>query len=189
MSKVAIAYFSGYGHTARVAEHVAAGAKRVAKEVHLVNVASITDQDWAHLDSADAIIFGSPTYMGGVAAQFKTFVDQASGRWFQRSWENKIAAGFTNSGSLSGDKQLTLLQLLTNALQHGMIWVGQSEMAPSLKGDEVARLDAINRVGSYTGLMTQSNNDAPEITPPTGDLKTAELFGERVAKIVTKFHS
>jgi NAD(P)H dehydrogenase (quinone) len=74
--------------------------------------------------SRKSLIFGSPTYMGGVASQLKAFIDAASGIWFAQGWKNKIAGGFTHSGSPSGDKQGTLLYLAINAAQHSMIWVG-----------------------------------------------------------------
>jgi NAD(P)H dehydrogenase (quinone) len=187
MTRICIAYHSGFGHTAKVAASVAEGCRLVADTtVTVVNVEEI-DQQWAHLDEADAIIFGCPTYMGGVSASFKKFIDAASGRWFQQQWKNKIAAGFTNSGSYSGDKQGTLQQLITNALQHSMIWVGCDVMPGQNKGTDGAKPTDLNRLGSFSGLMTQSNNDTPEVTPPSGDLETAKLFGKRVAETAARF--
>ena len=186
---IAIAYHSGYGHTAKVAESVAEGAKSVAgTTVHLIKVDAITDADWAVLDAANAIVFGAPTYMGGPSAQFKTFADATSKRWFTLAWKDKIAAGFTNSGSLSGDKLASLQQLSILAMQHGMIWVGQTESAPVLEGTQVAQIDAVNRIGSYSGLMTQANQKAgPDIAPGVGDLHTATLFGKRIAEVTARF--
>ena len=181
---VVVVYHSGYGHTAKVAAAVAEGANAA-----LINVDGISDAQWAQLDSADAIIFGAPTYMGGVSAPFKAFIDAAAGRWFKRAWKDKIAAGFTNSKSYSGDKFASLISLVTNAMQHGMIWVGQAEIGPSAKGADQYPADAINRVGSHLGLMTQANDDSPEVTPPSGDLETARLFGRRVADITRRFHA
>jgi NAD(P)H dehydrogenase (quinone) len=187
MLRICIAYHSGYGHTAKVANSVAEGCRQVAgSNVTVVNVEEI-ENHWAALDEADAIIFGSPTYMGGVSAQFKKFIDTASGRWFGQQWKNKIAAGFTNSGGYSGDKQGTLQQLMTNALQHSMIWVGLDIMPPQNKGIEGPKPTDINRLGSSTGLMTQANNDTPDVTPPSGDLETAKLFGKRVAEVTARF--
>lgn len=186
---IAIAYHSGYGHTAKVAEAIADGAKTIAgAAVHLIKVDTITEADWATLDAANAIVFGAPTYMGGPSAQFKTFADATSKRWFTMAWKDKIAAGFTNSGSLSGDKLASLQQLSILALQHGMIWVGQTESAPLLEGTQVAGIDAINRIGSTLGLMTQSNQKAgPDIAPGTGDLETARCFGKRIAEVTARF--
>lgn len=133
------------------------------------------------LDTAHAIVFGSPTYMGGVAAQFKAFADAASSRWFQQQWKNKIAGGFTHSAGLSGDKQGTLLYLAINAAQHGMIWVGNSELTNPATG--------VNRLGSYLGVMGQSDLDFSGQTPQIaeGDRLTAVLYGKRIAEIVQKF--
>ena len=190
MSKiVSVVYHSGYGHTAKVAEAVAAGAKLAANTtVHLLKADTLTDAEWETLDTSDAIIMGAPTYMGGVSAPFKTFIDATSKRWFTAAWKDKIAAGFTNSASYSGDKLASLQQLMILAMQHGMIWVGQAEGSPKLGGTDVPAIDAINRVGSYSGLMTQSNAlSGPDIVPPVGDLETAKLFGKRVAEITAKF--
>jgi NAD(P)H dehydrogenase (quinone) len=186
---VSVVYHSGYGHTAKVAEAVAAGAKVDGVTVNLLKADTLTDADWTTLDNSDAIIMGAPTYMGGVSAQFKTFIDATSKRWLTQAWKNKIAAGFTNSGSYSGDKLSSLQQLIILAMQHGMIWVGQNEAAPQLGDGEVAPLDAINRVGSYTGLMTQSNHkSSAEMAPPKGDLETARRFGKRVAEVTKRFN-
>ena len=185
---ITIAYHSGYGHTAKVAFAVADGAKKIAgSNVELVNEAEINEQGWAKLDNSHAIIFGCPTYMGGVSAKFKEFIDSASGRWMQQKWKDKIGAGFTNSGSYSGDKLSSLFSMTINAMQHGMIWVGNSMMSASVKGIEGPDSAQLNRVGSWLGVATQSNNESPEISPPSGDIETAKLFGERVAKITKQF--
>jgi NAD(P)H dehydrogenase (quinone) len=173
---IVVVYHSGYGHTAKVAHAVAEGAK-----ANILKVDALTDSDWETLDKADAIIFGAPTYMGSLSAQFKTFMDASSKKWFEAKWQDKIAAGFTNSHSYSGDKLMSLQQLMIFSMQHGMIWVGQSEKGPQPKGTNVPAITDINRIGSFSGLMTQSNNESPEITPPQGDLETAKLFGKRVA--------
>ncbi len=180
---IAIIYHSGFGHTQRVAEAIAEGITQVTDaDAALINVDIMTEQDWETLDNAHTIIFGSPTYMGGVSAQFKTFIDKASIRWIKHEWKDKFAAGFTNSGSYSGDKLSTLMQLMINAMQHGMIWIGQGELPPSNKGATGPDDNAINRLGCFVGLMTQANNDDPAITPPKGDIDTSILFGIRIAE-------
>lgn len=174
MARLAIVYHSGFGHTAKVAEHVRRGAVAVAGvEVQLF---AVEDVDWKILDAADAIVFGAPTYMGSVSAAFKHFMDQTSRQWLKQRWQDKLAAGFTNSGGLSGDKQGVLLQLQTFAAQHGMLWVPLPLM-PEGTGPEDR-----NRLGSHLGLMTQADNAPAEITPPAGDLRTAEWFGRHVAE-------
>ena len=186
---ITIAYHSGYGHTEKVAMAVAEGAKKVENvNVAIINVTNLQEKDWDLLDNSHTIIFGCPTYMGGVSAKYKEFIDAASKKWIEQKWKDKIAAGFTNSGSYSGDKLNSLFQLSINAMQHGMIWVGNAMMAASVKGIEGPSSDQLNRVGSWLGLATQSNNEAPDIAPPKGDIETAKLFGERVANITQRFY-
>lgn len=186
---MAIVYHSGFGHTKRLAEAVARGAATVAgTTVHLLSVEELGKDAlaWKTLDEADGIIFGSPTYMGSYSAQFKVFVDATAGRWVTRAWENKVAAGFTNSGSLSGDKLNTLQSLFILAMQQGMIWVGQGEMAPHGKDPHGAKLEDVNRLSSSVGVMTASAQAAADVAPAEGDLKTGELFGARVAKVAAQ---
>lgn len=187
--KVSVAYHSGYGHTKKVAEAVFEGAKGFAgSQASIIAVDTITDADWETLDASDAIIFGCPTYMGSVSAKFKDFIDKTSGRWMKQAWKNKVAAGFTNSGSYSGDKLSTLIQLNVLAMQQSMIWVSAGMLPPSLSGVEGPDSKQHNRIGSYMGLMTQSNTQSgPDIAPPVGDLETAQLFGRRVAEVAAQF--
>lgn len=187
MTTVAIVYHSGFGHTEVQAKHVEKGVASVdGVSAHLLSVDAVTDQPET-LNDMDAIVFGCPTYMGSVSAPFKAFMDASSKVWFEQRWKDKVAAGFTNSHSMSGDKLNTLIQLSVFAAQHGMIWVGQGEMNGSPNGVP-AKADVVNRMGSMLGAMAQSENDSPEVTPPSGDLKTAELLGKRVAEIAKRLH-
>ena len=189
MVNVVIIYHSGYGHTAKVAAAVGEGASRVSgAEVSVLSVDGLDDAAWAKLDAADAIIFGAPTYMGGVSARFKAFIEGASKRWSGQLWKDKVAAGFTNAGAYCGDNFNSLVQLLANAMQHSMIWVGTGLKAPAAKGTGPQPED-INRLGSFIGVATQSNDDSPEVTPPAGDLETARLLGERVARIAQQLRN
>ncbi|MGO8954624.1 MAG: flavodoxin family protein [Rhodomicrobium sp.] len=189
--KVAIVYHSGYGHTAVVAKHVAQGAQAVpGVEAALYNAEELSTPDrgpWDQLAAADAIVFGSPTYMGSASAPFKQFAEASSKVWFTLGWKDKIAAGFTNSGSWSGDKLNTLFQFAVLAAQHGMIWAGTAIMPGyNRKGSTP---EDINRIGSFLGLMTQSNIDeGPDTMPPSADRNTAELFGKRVAEVTLRWN-
>lgn len=176
MSCVVVLYHSGYGHTQRVAQHVAEGAS--ASLIAIDADGNITDADWAELDAADAIIFGSPTYMGMASWQFKKIADASSKRWFSSTWKDKVAAGFTISASPSGDKLSTLQYFITLSMQHGMIWVGQ----PALNDG------TINRIGSNSGVMAQVGPTSPAEDIPQGDLDTAKAYGERVAAVAAKLH-
>lgn len=185
MTTVAVVYHSGFGHTAAVAEHVAKGAATVpGVTARLYKADELISPDtgpWADLAAADAIIFGTPTYMGSASAPMKQFMDASSKVWFGQGWKNKIAAGFTNSASWSGDKLSTLSQLAVFAAQHGMIWTGTGLMPGNNVG--TGSSEDINRVGSFFGLMTKANADqGPDVAPPSRDRKTAELFGQRVAE-------
>lgn len=192
MKTIAIVYFSGSGYTALVAEAYAKGLaneKDIKVELHRITGDQIEKGRWKNdailssLKAADAIIFGSPTYMGGVAAQFKAFADGTAEVWYGRGFAGKLAAGFTTSGSASGDKQGTLIYLSTFANQHGMLWVGQSELPSQYLG----KTDGVNRLGSFTGVMGQNNNamgTAPIVD--SGDARTAELHAQRIATLVRK---
>jgi NAD(P)H dehydrogenase (quinone) len=181
MATVAVVYHSGYGHTQRVAEFVAQGAATVAK-TKLVAIdanGDLTEAQWATVNAADAIIFGSPTYMGMVSWQFKKIADASSKAWFTGAWKDKIAGGFTCSAGLSGDKLSTIQYFMTLSMQQGMIWVGQPD-----KGDD----KGINRIGSYSGVMAQVGPTSPAADIPQGDLDTAFNYAKRVAEIAKKFH-
>lgn len=184
---IVIAYHSGYGHTAAVARSVQEGAERVENSrAELIDVTELTQRHWTLMAEADAIIFGSPTYMGAVSGPFKNFMDQTSPLWMQRRWQDKLAAGFTISSSQAGDKYATLSQLATLAAQHGMIWVSLGLLPGN--NSSTGSIDDINRIGGSLGAMAQANADEPaDITPPDSDRETAALLGARVAELAAQF--
>jgi NAD(P)H dehydrogenase (quinone) len=183
---VTVVYHSGYGHTKVQAEAVAAGAAGVPDtSVHLVAVGDI-EQHWHLLDEADAIVFGTPTYMAGPSAQFKAFMDATSGRWSQQSWKDKMAAGFTNSAGINGDKLNTLESLSLFAMQHGMVWVGLGLLPGNVTAD--GSPEDLNRLAGFLGAMSQANADVgPEIAPHGSDLRTAAELGRRVAQAAARW--
>ena len=180
--RVAIAYTSGAGHTAKVAEHVATGARAVpGTEVSLHDVASFGDDTWAALAEVDAIVFGAPTYLGGPDGRFKLFADASASVWYRQDWNGKLAAGFTNSGHMAGDKLNTLEYFAILAAQHGMNWISYG--AKGGWDTSHGSAEDLNRLGSWLGVATQANKDQPaDIAPPTSDLTTAEVLGRRVAE-------
>ncbi len=189
MAKIAIVFHSGFGHTARQAESVGDGVSAVAgATVEMIAIdaeGNIPEAAWNSLAAADAIVMGSPTYMGMVSWQFKKFADTSSKPWFGQQWKDKIAAGFTNSSTMNGDKLSTLHYLFTLSMQHSMIWVGLGLM-PS--NSMAAQRNDINYVGSFAGAMAQSPSDAgPDERPLPGDLETAKLLGKRVAEAAAQF--
>jgi len=182
MTTISIVYHSGSGHTTKLAEAVAKGAGSVA-DVKVQTIA-LSGKDiiegryknaavLEQLDTSDAIIFGSPTYMGGPSGQFKTFADATAERWFGGKWRDKLAAGFTVSMGPSGDKLSTLHYFFTLAMQHGMVWIGMPELPMNDKG--------INRLSSYSGVMAQAGQESPEVAPNEADKLTGEILGRRVA--------
>jgi len=174
MSTVSIVFHSGFGHTKALAEAIKRGAESVAGTlVHLISVEEVTDATWATFDASDAILFGSPTYMGSVSGPFKTFMDATSKAWFERRWVDKLAGGFTVSGSPSGDKLNTLQTLSILAAQQGMLWLGVLETPYNEQG--------LNRLGASLGVMAQAGQVPPEQEPGPADLATGESYGRRVA--------
>ncbi|AOE49470.1 flavodoxin family protein [Kangiella sediminilitoris] len=183
---IAVVYHSGFGHTKVLAEEVANGAKEASEDVRLISVDDVDDH-WDDLAEAKAIIFGSPTYMGSVSADFKGFMDKSSKVWSEHGWKDKLAAGFTNSASYSGDKLNTLVQMSIFAAQHGMAWVGLGLM-PGNNTSEGSPED-LNRIGSYLGAMAQSNADqSSDIVPPQSDKDTAKVLGKRVAEFAARIN-
>ncbi|PWE39264.1 flavodoxin family protein [Pseudomonas prosekii] len=188
MSNVVVVYHSGYGHTRVMAEAVARGVEQhPGSTCRLISVEDV-DAQWAHLHAADAIIFGAPTYMGSASASFKNFMEATAGFYLAQPWRDKLAAGFTNSGSLCGDKLNTLLQMAVFAAQHSMIWVGL-DLLPARSSSGVFD-GQLNRLGSSLGAMAQSNvEQAPGDAPPPEDRCTAAHLGERVARLAERMNS
>lgn len=184
--RTVIVFHSGYGHTARMAAAVADGAGTGAVMVAIDPEGSISDDAWQTLTSADAIVFGSPTYMGGPSWQFKKFADASSKPWFEGTWQNKIFGGFTNSASINGDKLNTLEYFFLLSGQHAGIWVGLDIKPANLKA---SNRDDPNRMGSYIAPMAQTPADASPEEMSSGDLETARLYGARIALIAGQFQS
>lgn len=187
MAIVSIIYFSGAGHTAKLAEAIEKGAASV--EGTHTNLISILGEDIvngryineaviAQLDESDAIIFGAPTYMSGPAAQFKAFADATVGSWSTQKWKDKLAAGFTISGAPSGDKLVTLQFFQAFAMSHSMLWVSLGELP--------GQADGVNRLGSWIGVMALASQEPADLAPNAEDKRTGEKLGIRVAGLVQK---
>ena len=181
MPTIAIIYHTGFGHTKIVAEHVHRGAGSVdGVDAALIPVAVLPPAGeggllggrWGEVDAADAMIFGCPTYMGSVSAGFKVFMETSSHYWLTQAWRDKLAAGFTVGGGLSGDKLNALTDMAVFAAQHSMLWVSQG-----VESDKAG----LNRMGSYLGMMAQADNGPAEETIGPEDRATAERFGARIA--------
>lgn len=176
---IAVLYWSGAGHTRRLAELIGEGIGQAAR---LIDVTDVSEVDQATIDQADAMIFGGPTYMGSLAGPMKTWLEDASAGWVDQTWANRIAAGFTVATYPSGDKLSTLTQLAVFAAQHGMIWVGQQEIGAPVNTDA----PGINSGGSWLGLTATSSRDKTLLIDP-GDAETARRFGARIAQATLRW--
>jgi multimeric flavodoxin WrbA len=182
MAKVVVVFHSGYGHTQRMAQSVAAGAQGELLQIDAEG--NLPEGGWEKLAAADAIIFGSPTYMGSVSWQFKKFADASSKPWYVQAWKDKVFGGFTVSANVNGDKFSTLHYFMTLAMQHGGIWAGTglnyNNTKASQRGD-------VNYLASSGGPIAQTPGDAGADEMNAGDLETGRLFGARIAALATKF--
>lgn len=184
MNKVAVVFHSAHGHTEHIARHVADGARCVLNtEVDLLKAEEIARAP-DELVAYDGLVLGTPTYLGGVSGPFKSFMDATGRLWRQQRLKGKLAAGFTVSSLPSGDKQSTLMSLFVFGMQHGMLWVGN----PFLPGQHtgVAYDEAINRLGSWSGLMAQAGHSEPADSFAAGDVKTARMFGRHFAETLAR---
>lgn len=182
--RVSVVYHSGYGHTARQAAAVTAGAASVqGVEVGSFSLSTLDDALWDALAASDAIIFGSPTYMGSQSAVFQAFAEASSRVWATLGWKDKLAAGFTNSAGVNGDKLNTLTSFAVLAAQHGMHWVSLG-LPPGWLYSANGSPEDLNRLGGFLGALAHSPSDAsPEEAPSEADLRTASHLGRRVAEL------
>lgn len=180
---VSIVYHSGTGHTAEMARAVADGLRSaggVAVAMHRIVDQDFNGSRWSNeevlrqLDESDAIIFGSPTYMGSVSAQLKAFMDATSSRCPARRWVDKIAAGFTVSAHASGDKLNMLVTCSVFAMQHGMLWVGVADGSS---------------LGIFYGAAGRATNEPVSEMPSAEDKSTGEHLGRRVALLTGRLYS
>ncbi|MGX9356420.1 flavodoxin family protein [Roseobacteraceae bacterium S113] len=176
-ARIAIPYWSGAGHTAKLAQAIAEGAGRRGVPADLLEVSALTDACWDKMHGAQAIVFGAPTYMGSAAAAFKAFMDETSDFWMEQPWRDKLAGGFTMGSAASGDKANTLISFATLAAQHGMIWIGQAEIGPPANSAEPVH----NSEGFWLGLAATASRDKSELIEATG-LRTAQTYGVRIAE-------
>src|SRR5260370_11293418 len=181
--KIVVVYHSGYGHTEKIAEAVARGAAAInGASVKLVTTDEAPGR-WELLDNSDAIIMGAPTYMGSLSAQFKAFMDATSHlQYAEKRWAGKVAAGFTNGASRGGDKQNSLVQLMTFAAQHQMHWVNLGLNYGNNRS--YTNEDILNRDSYTLGMAGQADMDqSGDVPPPSSDLRIAEILARRVAEV------
>jgi NAD(P)H dehydrogenase (quinone) len=193
--KILIVFYSRYGNTARLAEGIAKGARKVEgaevmmRKINETAPAQIISKDekWqrAHdemvrkyqaptlteLEEADAIIFGSPTRYGNMSAELKLFMDTTGPLWAQGKLISKVAAVFCTNSTAHSGKESTLLSMMIPLFHHGMIVVGVPQNVPQTA-----------TAGSYYGA-TATSGAAADHPPTADDLAVAEALGQRVAQV------
>lgn len=170
---ILIPFYSANGHCRALAHAIAAGAAGTVMDI------TTHGDRRADLRAARAIIFGAPTYMGGVPAIYQAWLEQAASDWPNAGWDDKIAAGFTTACHPSGDKLAVLQRFTIFAAQMGMIWVGNTALGAPVFPDR----PGVNRDGSWLGLMATDQGDA--LTQ--ADLDSAHNFGARIRAAVTRW--
>lgn len=187
MKKVAIIYHSAHGHTEHIAGHILEGLGSVSGVEACLLQAQGLEAAPDELLKYHGYILGSPTYLGGVSAPVKAFMDATGGLWRTQRLQGRLAAGFTVSALPAGDKQSTLMSMFVFCMQHGMLWVGNPILPEQHSG--VPYDDAANRLGSWSGLMAQAEKSAPGHSFVPGDLKTARMFGRNFAETLLRLHA
>jgi NAD(P)H dehydrogenase (quinone) len=181
---ISIVYHSNHGHTEQAAKLLAAFIPSDQIEVQVVHVKEVSEK-WQLLHNSDTIVFGCPTLLGNVSAKFKEFMEETGTFWYKQLWRNKLAAAFTVSSTVCGDKSNTLQSIATFAAQHSMHWINLG-ILPRFLNDE--QTDGQNRLSSYLGLMIQSDNSQIRVAPfHSGDLLTLELFARRIMEVTMEF--
>ncbi len=196
MAKVLILYYSSYGHIETMAQAVAEGAQKGGADVDIMRVpelvpTQVTENSGyklnqhapiakpADLKKYDAIIFGTPTRFGMMAAQMKNFIDQCGGLWANGDLIGKVGGVFTSTGTQHGGQESTLLNFHTVLLHLGFVVVG---LPYSFAGQ--TRMDEITG-GSPYGASTIAGGDNSR-QPSDNELDGARYQGEHIAKIAAK---
>jgi NAD(P)H dehydrogenase (quinone) len=199
--KVQVIFYSMYGHVYKMAQAVAEGAKQVAgAEVSLYQVAELIPDDVLEkygakaakisfanvpvaavdkLAEADAIIFGTPTRFGNMAAQMRNFLDQTGALWGKGALVGKVGSVFASTGTQHGGQETTITSFHSTLLHHGMIIVGVPYIESGL-----TYMDAISG-GTPYGATTLAGSDGRR-QPSENELKIARFQGQHVAEIASK---
>lgn len=198
---VQVVFYSMYGHVFRMAEAVAEGARQVdGAEVSISRVAELVPEDalertgakaaqaafedipvatTAQLADADAIIFGTPTRFGNMAAQMRNFLDQTGGLWVKGALIGKVGSVFTSTGTQHGGQETTITSFHTTLLHHGMVIVGVPYSC-----QELTTMTEITG-GSPYGAGTLAGSDGSR-QPSENELAIARFQGRHVAEIARK---
>jgi NAD(P)H dehydrogenase (quinone) len=196
MTKVLVLYYSSYGHIETMAHAVAEGVRKAGAEVDVKRVPELVPVEVAksshfkleqaapiatidELANYDAIIFGTPTRFGNMAAQMRNFLDQAGGLWFQNKLVGKVGSVFTSSATQHGGQESTILTFIPTLLHLGMIYVGLPYSFTGQFGhDEV-------KGNSPYGASTVAGGDGSR-QPSEVELEAARFQGAHVTEIARK---
>lgn len=186
MVKIGLVYFTNTDVTGQLIGSMVSALEAFDCELilHKIEGNQIKDGRFQHpelfsrLHYCDAIIFGSPTYMGSVSAQFKAFADATSDFWAEQKWAGKLAAGVTSGTGLNGDQSSSLAYMQVLAGQHGMLWV-------NLDATYHDKSKGVNRLGCHSGVTAQSLDGTLNET----DLKTAAYLAKKVLDYTRKFEN
>lgn len=196
MPKLLVLYYSTYGHVETLAGAIAEGARGAGATVAVKRVPELMSEEVARkagakLDQAapiasvdeladyDAIIFGTPTRFGNMAAQMRNFLDQTGGLWMQGKLIGKLGSVFASTGVQHGGQETTITSFHTTLLHHGMIIVGVPFSAP-----ELMNMDEITG-GTPYGATTVAKPDGSR-RPSENELKIARFQGRHVAELAAK---
>lgn len=196
MPNILVLYYSRYGATAQMADHVAQGVESAGVEARLRTVPSVSTvceatekavpddgATYATLDDlkhCDGLVLGSPTRFGNMAAPLKYFLDGTSSLWLSGTLINKPAAVFTSTASMHGGQETTLLSMMLPLMHHGMMILG----IPYSEADLVTTKSGGTPYGASHLAGSESKN------PVTDEEKRlCKTLGKRIAEIVLKLHS
>ncbi len=198
MSKLLVLYYSTYGHVETLAHAIAEGARTIeGVEVTLKRVPEtmppeVAKQYGAKLDQTapvadpkelgeyDAIIFGTPTRFGNMAAQMRNFLDQTGSLWVKGALVGKVGSIFTSTGT-GGGNESTIISFLNTLIHHGMVYVGLPYSCPELA--DISELKG----GSPWGAATIAGADGSR-QPSEKELAQARFQGSHVAAIAAKLN-
>ena len=195
MTKVLVLYYSMYGHIETMANAVAEGAREGGAEVTIKRVPELIPEDRARAAGAkldqdaavaepaeladyDAVIFGTPTRFGNMAAQMRNFLDQTGKLWIEGKLVGKVGSVFTSTGT-GGGNETTVSSFHTTLFHHGMVVVGLPYAAPELT--DISE----TRGGSPLGAATIAGADGSR-QPSEKELSLARFQGRHVAQIAAK---
>jgi len=196
MTKVLVLYYSSYGHVEAMAGAIAEGARAAGAEVSVKRVPELVSDEVARkagmkvdqaapiatvdeLPQYDAIIFGTPTRFGNMAAQMRNFLDQTGGLWFNGKLIGKVGSVFVSTATQHGGQETTLTSFHTTLLHHGMVIVG----VPYSEARQMTLTEISG--GSPYGATTIAGGDGSRM-PSENELAIARFQGDHVAKIASK---